>query len=303
MDEFRSKEGKKATTIAIIANCILTIFNISIGLLSGSYALISEGAHTLSDVATSIIAYIGFNIGQRPADPEHPIGHGRAEAICGLIIVVFLVVVAYEIITGAIEKLINPNLIKTPTVYAAIMAFIGIIVNFSMSEYIIRVGKTIKSPAIIADGKHQRTDIFSSIAVLLSVILSNIGFPILDPIMGLVIGGLILKTAYDIVKENFDHIMGKVPSQEFVNNIKDIANKNPQVHDPHDIKVNYLGSYATVSLHIQLDGDMTLYETHKITHLVQEDILNEIPEIKYVIIHSCPVGLNYEHEQEIDKKE
>ena len=183
------------------------------------------------------------------------------------------------------------------------MAFFGIIVNFSMSEYIIRVGKTIKSPAIIADGKHQRTDIFSSIAVLLSVILSNIGYPILDPIMGLVIGGLILKTAYDIVKENFDHIMGKVPSQEFVNNIKDIANKNPKVHDPHDIKVNYLGSYATVSLHIQLDGNMTLDETHKITHLVQEDILNEIPEIKYVIIHSCPIGLNYEHEQEIDKKE
>ena len=97
MDEFRSKEGKKATTIAIIANCILTIFNISIGLLSGSYALISEGAHTLSDVATSIIAYIGFNIGQRPADPEHPIGHGRAEAICGLIIVVFLVVLMFLI--------------------------------------------------------------------------------------------------------------------------------------------------------------------------------------------------------------
>ena len=78
MDEFRSKGGKKAAKVAIIGNIILTILNIAVGLLSGSYALVSEGAHTLSDVATSIIAYIGFEIGQKPADKEHPIGHGRA---------------------------------------------------------------------------------------------------------------------------------------------------------------------------------------------------------------------------------
>ena len=99
MDDFRSKAGKKAATVAIVANCFLTIFNISIGIFSGSYALVSEGAHTLSDVTTSIIAYIGFKIGQKPADEEHPIGHGRAEAIGGLIIVLFLAMVAYDILT------------------------------------------------------------------------------------------------------------------------------------------------------------------------------------------------------------
>ena len=87
MDEFRSKGGKKAATVAIVANCFLTIFNIIVGIISGSYGLISEGAHTLSDVATTIIAYAGFKIGQKPADEEHPIGHGRAEAISGLVIV------------------------------------------------------------------------------------------------------------------------------------------------------------------------------------------------------------------------
>ena len=107
MDEFRGKAGKKAATVAITSNCILTVLNIFVGLMSGSYALVSEGAHTLSDVATSVIAYIGFRIGQRPADKEHPIGHGRAEAISGLIIVLFLGMVAYEIITGAFDKLIH----------------------------------------------------------------------------------------------------------------------------------------------------------------------------------------------------
>lgn len=266
MDDFRSKAGKKAAIVAIVANCFLTAFNIAIGIMSGSYALISEGAHTLSDVATSVIAFVGFKIGQKPADDEHPIGHGRAEAIGGLIIVLFLGMVAYEIMQGAIERLLNPSLITTPDFYAAIMAVFGIIINFSVSEYIIKIGKEIRSPAIVADGKHQKTDIFSSIAVLLSVVVSNMGYPILDPIIGLIIGVLILKTAYEVGKENIDHIMGKVPSPEFINKIKRVANKTPNAQDAHNIKVDYLGSYAVVSLHVKVDGNMTVDESHKIAH-------------------------------------
>lgn len=298
MDDFRSKAGKKAATVAIVANCFLTLFNIAIGIMSGSYALVSEGAHTLSDVATSIIAYIGFKIGQKPADEEHPIGHGRAEAIGGLIIVLFLGMIAYEIMQGAIERLLNPSLITTPDFYAAIMAVLGIMINFSVSEYIIKIGKEIRSPAIVADGKHQKTDIFSSIAVLLSVVVSNIGYPILDPIIGLIIGVLILKTAYEVGKENIDNIMGKVPSQEFINKIKRVANKTPKAQDAHNIKVDYLGSYAVVSLHVKVDGNMTVDESHKIAHIVETNLINKIPEVKYAVVHVCPIGLDYNHDQE-----
>ncbi len=297
MDDFRSKAGKKAAIVAIVANCFLTVFNIVIGIMSGSYALVSEGAHTLSDVATSIIAYIGFKIGQKPADEEHPIGHGRAE-----VIVLFLGMVAYEIMQGAIERLLNPSLITTPDFYAAIMAVLGIMINFSVSEYIIKIGKEIRSPAIVADGKHQKTDIFSSIAVLLSVVVSNIGYPILDPIIGLIIGVLILKTAYEVGKENIDNIMGKVPSQEFINKIKRVANKTPKAQDAHNIKVDYLGSYAVVSLHVKVDGNMTVDESHKIAHIVETNLINKIPEVKYAVVHVCPIGLDYNHDQEKDEK-
>ena len=302
MDDFSSKAGKKAAIVAIVANCFLTVFNITVGIISGSYALVSEGAHTLSDVATSVIAYIGFKIGQKPADDEHPIGHGRAEAIGGLIIVLFLGMVAYEIMQGAIERLLNPSLITTPDFYAAIMAVLGIIINFSVSEYIIKIGKEIRSPAIVADGKHQKTDIFSSIAVLLSVVVSNMGYPILDPIIGLIIGVLILKTAYEVGKENIDHIMGKVPSHEFINKIKRVANKTPNAQDAHNIKVDYLGSYAVVSLHVKVDGNMTVDESHKIAHSVEKNLIKKIPEVKYAMVHVCPIGLEYNHDQENDEK-
>jgi cation diffusion facilitator family transporter len=301
MDEYRSKAGTKASVVAIVANCILTVLNIAVGLMSGSYALVSEGAHTLSDVATSVIAYIGFKIGQKPADKEHPIGHGRAEAISGLVIVIFLVVVAYEIITGAIDKIVHPELIRVPDIYAAMMAVFGIFVNYAISEYIIRIGKEIKSPAIVADGKHQKTDIFSSIAILIGVLVSNMGYPILDPIVGFIIGLLILKTAYEIAKENINNIMGKVPSQELINRIRNVANKTPDAHNAHNIKVDYFGAYATVYLHIEIDGNLTLNETHRIVHRVENNILTEVPEVKSVMVHACPIGLYYNHEQKIDK--
>ena len=301
MDEFRQKGGKKAAIVAISANCIMTVLNIVVGLMSGSYALVSEGAHTLSDVATSVIAYIGFYIGQKPADDEHPIGHGRAEAISGLIIVIFLVIVAWEIMQGAIDRILHPHLITVPDIYAAIMAVVGIFVNLAVSSYIINLGKEIKSPAIVADGKHQRTDIFSSVAILLGVVVSNMGFPILDPIIAFIIGFLILKTAYDIGKENINNIMGKVPSKEFIERIKKVAGKNPQAQNPHNIKVDYLGTYAIVSMHVEIDGKMTLDESHEIVHQIQDDIVREIPEVKYVMVHACPIGLTYDHEQKIDK--
>ncbi|MCQ2970701.1 cation diffusion facilitator family transporter [Methanobrevibacter gottschalkii] len=302
MDELRNKGGKKAVTVAIIANTFLTVFNIIVGMLSGSYALISEGGHTLSDITTTIIAYIGFKIGQKPADKEHPLGHGRAEAISGLIIMLFLTMVAYEIMSGAIEKLFNPSTITTPDIYAAVMAIFGIFINYIISEYIIRLGKQINSPAIVADGKHQKTDIFSSIAILIGVLVSNIGYPILDPIIGLIIGFLILKTAYGIGKENLDNIMGKIPSEKFVNEIRKIANESSDyANNAHNIKVDYLGSYAAVTLHIEIDGNMTLNESHKIVHIVQNNIIERIPDVKYVNVHACPKGLDYNHNQEIDK--
>ena len=301
MDELRSEGGKKAAKIAIIAYCILTILNIAVGIFSGSYALVSEGAHTLSDVATSIIAYLGFVVGQKPADENHPIGHGRAEAISGLVIVVFLALISYEIITGAIDKILHPSLITIPDTYAAIMAVVGILVNLKISDYIISIGKEINSPAIVADGKHQKTDIFSSVAVLVGVVVSNMGYPILDPIIGLVIGCLIIKTGYEIAKENIDNIMGKLPSEELITEIRDIANEAAKTNTAHDIKIDYLGSYALVTLHIELDGNMSLNESHKIAHAVQESIVDEIPIVKSAVVHTCPIGLKYDHKQEIDK--
>ena len=298
--EERDKLGKRAVSVAIVGNIFLTVFNIIVGVMSGSYALISEGAHTISDITTSIIAFIGFKIASRPADDDHPLGHGRAEAISGLVIVVFLALIAYEIIRGAIEKLFFGGVTTVPDSLAIVMAIIGVFVNLLMSQYIIRLGKKANSPAIVADGKHQRVDILSSLTILFGVLIAQYGYPQLDPIIGLIIGILIIKTAFEITHENLNNIMGTVPSQELVDEIIEVANSIGPVCDSHDVRVNYFGSYATVTMHIKLPANMSLEESHKFVHLVQNKILDTIDIVQGVTVHACPVGIEYSHDQQVD---
>ncbi|WP_409200752.1 cation diffusion facilitator family transporter [Methanobrevibacter sp. DSM 116169] len=298
--ETRLSIGRKATLVGIIGNVFLTTFNITVGLVSGSYALVSEGFHTLSDIVTSIISYIGFRIGQKPADSDHPFGHGRSEAIAGLVIVLFLAMVSYEVLTGAIDKIISHNEIVAPSYLAAGMALIGVFVNIATSKYIISLGKKINSPAIVADGNHQKVDIYSCIAILFSVIISQLGFPILDPIVGFVIGIIIMKTAFEIGIENINNIMGKVPSKDLVDDIEKAAKSVKHVYGAHDIKIGYFGTYAIVALHVDLNPNLSLIESHDIVHEVQNKIPKEIEIIQSVTVHACPCSEDYDHSQEID---
>ena len=187
------------------------MFNFLIGFLSGSTALVAEGTHTLSDVITSVLAYVGFKMGMKPADEEHLYGHGRAEPIVGLIIAVFLGIIAFEIITEVYKKIVLGEALTPSGLIAAVMAIIGIFINYIKTNYLINTGKKINSPVLIADGRHQSVDIFSCAAVLVGVIGSRFGFTFLDPLVAIFIAIMVLKTAFTLARDNLNTIMGKIP--------------------------------------------------------------------------------------------
>jgi cation diffusion facilitator family transporter len=259
-----------------------------VGILSGSTALVAEGAHTLSDVITSVLAYVGFRIGMKPADEEHHYGHGRAEPIVGLIIVVFLGIVAYEILAEVYKKLTYEGAITPPDLTAALMALIGIFINYAMTTYLIKSGKKINSPVLIADGRHQSVDIFSCAAILIGVIGSRLGLPILDPIVAIFIALMVLKTAFQIAKDNVNAIMGKIPSAQMVEDLKSAALSIRDVKGVHDVRINNMGPYASAELHIELDKDLKLEETHRIAHQVEKMIINTVEPVQMVTVHTCP---------------
>lgn len=289
MDESeRMKLGRRAAYVGIGGNIFLTAFNFTVGLSSGSVALVAEAAHTLSDVLTSVITYIGFRVSQRPPDKQHPYGHGRAEALVGLVVVVFLGIVSYEIISEAYSKLFIET--APPDYTAAVMAGVGVIANIVMTTYIMGTGKRINSPAIMADAQHQKVDIFSCVAIMVGVLGSRLGLGFLDPLVAVFIAIMVLKTAFDVGRENINNILGAVPSEELMEDIEKSALSVAGVQGIHEVRINYFGPYASVDVHIEVDGDMKLRDAHEIAHTVERQVIDDIDIIKIVNVHVCPYG-------------
>jgi cation diffusion facilitator family transporter len=285
----RDKIGQRTVIFSVSGKIALTVFNLLVGIVSGSTALVAESAHTFSDVFTSAIAFMGFKIGLRPADNDHPYGHGKAEPLAGLLIVIVLVLIAYEIFSEVFQKLTLGTALTPPGAIAAVMALIGIGANFALTSYSMRIGKKINSPAIIADAKHQKVDIYACAAIFIGIVGSRMGFPILDPLVGGFVGLLILKTAFDIALENIDHIMGKVPSDELIRDIQSAAFTVMGIYGVHDIKINDMGSYVTAELHVEVKSDLIIKEAHKLAHTVEKVIINKVDTVNTVIVHVCPI--------------
>lgn len=280
--------GRKAVSVAITGNVGLTIFNFIIGILSGSTALVAESAHTFSDILTSTITFIGFRISLKPPDRQHPYGHGRAEPLVGLVIVVFLAIIAFEIVSTVYNKLVLGGPLTSPEPIAAVMALVGVVVNLTMTRYIMKTGKKINSPAIIADAQHQKVDIFSSAAIFAGVIGSKIGFPILDPVVAIFIAIMVLKTAFDVGWENINNLMGTIPSKEILAGIRAAALSVKGTYGIHNVRINYLGPYASVELHVRVAEDLSLKEAHDIAHNVEARIVEEVEIVSMVTVHVCP---------------
>jgi len=187
---------------------------------------------------------------------EHPYGYGRAESLAGLLTVVFLLFISYEILLDVYKKLLLGGGLAPPDWTAAIMALVGVVVNFTITNYMTKTGQKINSPAIIADAKHQRVDILTCIAIFVGVVGSQLGFPILDPVVALVIVVLVLRTAFNVAKDNVNNILGKVPSEDILNNIKAAALSVDGTLGIHDVKINYVGPYASADLHIEVDPNL-----------------------------------------------
>jgi len=291
--EERKKLGRKAVFVAIIGNIGLTIFNFAVGILSGSTALVAGAADSFSDILTSTIIFIGFIIGLKPPDRLHPYGHGRAEPLVGIIIVVFLGIMVYEIFLGVYQKIFLEGPVTPPETIAAVMALAGVFIKLIMTTYILRIGKKINSPAILAGAHNQKVDIFSYAAIFVGVIGAQFGFPILDPIIAIFISIMVLKTAFDIAKENINNIMGTVPSKDVLENITNSALSVNGAFDVHDVRINYLGPYASVELHVAVAEDLSLKEAHEIAHSVEEKIINDIDIVSMALVHVCPKDEDY----------
>ncbi len=237
------------------------------GILINSIALIADGVHSLSDVSTSGVVIFGFRIAKKKTDKEHPYGHGRAEYIATLIIAVLLILVGIGFIQQSIERIINLETIQHGE-YAIIISIIVIIsalLKELMARYSNAIAKRINSGVLKADAWHHRSDAISSIGVAIGILGARYGFPILDPIFGIIVSLITIYVGINLVRTASNFLIGKNPGQELINQIKEIAQKTDNVMGIHDVSIHDYGTTKILTIHAEVDSNLPLEKAHKIS--------------------------------------
>ena len=273
----------KTTVWGLIGNTFLFVIKLIAGIMTGSIAVISDAVNSFSDIIASIVVYISVKVSHRRADAGHPFGHRRAEPIAGLIVAIFIGIVAFEVLRASIGRLFVGG-VKHIGYIAVVVLLITVFVKTFMTLYMRHVGRKVNSPAIMASAVDSFNDIVISTTALLGVVGTNIGFWYLDAGVGIVISFYIFYSAYKIGKENIDYLMGRAPGKENLDRIKAAAKSIKGVKSIHDTKAHYVGHFIQVEVNIEVDRKLNVKKAHDIGEKV-ERVLMELPNIDDAFIH------------------
>lgn len=289
------KKIKNVLWIILFANVLVALLKIVIGSKIQSSSMTADGFHSLTDGTSNIIGIIGIGLAVKPKDEDHPYGHKKFETLAGLGIAMMLFFVSATIIKEAFTKFFNPT---TPNISAEsiIILVVTLIINIFVTNYESRVGKDLNSDILTADAAHTRSDVFVSIGVLGTLIALKLGLPpIIDPIISLVIAGLIIHTGYEIFKDTASILVDKYVLDN--NAVLELLKAFPEVKNVHRIRSRGREDDMFVDLHIMVDGGFTVNEAHALSHNIEENIKKTINENAEVIIHIEPYdGRGYEED-------
>ncbi|MFC1704564.1 cation diffusion facilitator family transporter [Candidatus Omnitrophota bacterium] len=267
--------GYVAAGVSIIGNIILCVIKLWLGVLINSIALIADALHSLSDTVTSFIVIAGFKLSQKPADEEHPFGHGRVENVATLIISIALVFVGIGIAYDAFKRFADPPVVKGNFLIAIIVCG-TIIIKEWMARFTLVLGKRIKSSVLVADAWHHRSDAISSALVIIAIIASRYGYYSVDAFLGIAVAVIIIIVAITLIKNASSYLLGRAPEKEFIQNIKELSLSVMGVRGVHDILVHNYGYSNIVSLHIEVEKTLELAQAHEAATLVERKIRDKL---------------------------
>ncbi len=279
----------KVMSVSIITNTFLSLIKIIIGFICKSSALLADGVHSFSDLLTDFFAIIGNIMAKKPADEKHPYGHGKIEYLTSIGISIVIIILGLTIINNSMHsKVVMSSLI------VSIVSLITITLKYLLSEYIIRKGKKLENNILIASGKESRADVISSLVVFISAILSVFSkyievFKYSDKIAGIIVGILIIRTGFLILKENISIILGEQEIKgETLNKIRKIILNNKDIKTIDELIILKFGHCYKVSMEVSMNPDLTLLECHTIVDKLEKKLKKEVEKIEYITVHVNP---------------
>ena len=296
-----SNGAQKLATLSVISNISLIILKVMAGLYTHSISILSEAIHSGIDLLAALMALWAVRAASKPADKEHPYGHGKIENISGTVEAVLIFIAAIIIIGEAIDKFTHPVKLHATEVGIIVMLFSGI-VNYIVSTSLLKGAKKYDSLALEADGLHLLTDVYTSIGVMAGLIVVYItNAVILDPIIAIITALVIIKAAWDMTSKSFKDLLDCKLPQEEVEIIKKVINEHStEFVSYHKLRTRKSGAERFVDLHLVMNKDMTLKKAHDFCDHLEEDIRKELGNCN-VLIHLEPD--TDDRTKEIDKKD
>ena len=291
----RENELTKVTLTGSIGNLVLLSFKFVAGIVAGSSAMVADAVHSLSDFLTDLIVLVFVRIGAKPQDESHDYGHGKFETLATLFVALGLVGAAIGIIVSGALKIarwLKGETLETPGMLALWAALLSIVVKEVLFRITIAKGKALESPAVIANAWHHRSDALSSIGAAIGIggaILLGQRWAVLDPLASIVVGGMLVKVAWDLLKISTGELTDSSLSAETEREIEDIIRSFPQVSEPHNLRTRRIGNRIAIESHVRLDGGMTLDEAHDIVSAIEDRIRERFGHGTIVTIHMEPV--------------
>ena len=275
--------------LSIVINVFLAIIKITVGIIGNSYALVADGIESTADIVSSIVVWSGIQISTIPPDENHPYGHGKAESIAGVCVAFFLLGTALLIAVQSIREILTPH--HCPEWYTLVVLFGVILVKEFMYRTIYKVGDSIDSCALKSDAWHHRSDAFTSLAAFFGILIAVVGgegYESADDWAALVACSFIVYNGINLLRMGLDEVMDAAISGKIEDEIRKISQNVKGVVYIEKCRIRKSGLGLLMDLHVVVDGEISVYEGHKIGHAVKDSLLASHLPIDDVVIHIEP---------------
>ena len=284
----REKYGKFSAVTGLICNVFLFFIKLTAGILSSSVSVVADAVNNLSDSGSCLVTLFGFKLSSKPADKEHPFGHGRIEYMSGFIVAVVIILVGVELLKTSIGRISEPEDIEISTLTFAALT-VSVLVKLWMAFFNRKVGKIIDSAALKAAAADSLSDVISTGAVIISMIVSLVCGINIDAYTGLVVAGVIIFSGIGVAKDTLDPLLGRPPENGFVNRICDEVLSNEIITGVHDVMVHDYGpGRRYVSLHAEVPSNVNINTVHDVIDNCERS-LEEKLGITIAVIHMDPI--------------
>jgi len=284
----RYQEIRKVTLIGSAIDLLLAIIKLVAGFFGQSQALIADGVHSLSDLATDFVVLYAAKHSSRDADESHPYGHGRFETIATVVLGIALILVAAGITWDAVERLFHPEELLQPGLLALLVAALSVVAKEWIYHYTKRLADRLRSPMLAANAWHSRTDAISSVIVIVGVAGSMAGLPYTDAIAAAGVGLFIAKIGWDLAWHSVRELVDTGLEEDQLSEIRDIIREVDGVQGLHSLRTRRVGADVLVDVHIMVESHLSVSEGHHIGEVVRVRLLQDHDEVNDVLVHIDP---------------